>query len=251
MNAKKANSRALSMLLALILIIALAVPTFAADDVAAGKMEKSVSTQTFTATAKVADMKILVVVPTKSLLTLNPYQLSVKVQVYEEMSKGGNSLTSVEMTKDTVIFAPQFIINRSNVPIKVSAVAQATGATGVTFASTAAAVEGKTMTVNLGLVAKECTVGDIPDLTTSELVGTEAKAGLTNINKTKTAKEIELGQLDAAEYSGDDLSADGETSVLAFGVIGAVSPGNWSASNAIGLTLTFTFQPITKAEHDS
>ena len=245
MNTKKANSRALSMLLALILIIALAVPTFAADPTT--NTASTASTQTFTATGALADMKIQILVPTGSQLTLNPYQLNTKIKVYEEITKA-SSLTELELS-DTVLFAPQFIINRSNVPMKVSVVAQATGATGVTFAATAAAVEGKTMTVNLGLVAKECTPGDIKDLSTSEAVGTTAVEGLANINKTKTSKAIELAQLEKAEYSGDEYSSDGTgENVLAFGVIGAVSAGNWSASNAIGLTLTFTFEPITKVE---
>lgn len=189
--------------------LSLCVPAFAADTVLNGVDALAEdATIEVTGTTKTADVKVTV--PTTGSIVLNPYELQY------EVSQGNNST-------DQIISAPQYIVNESDLPIKVSTTVTGTiEGTGEFQATDATAVTNKKavhLVFNIGATSNG----------TTESSSYEDKA----LAKTATPfTDITMGE------------KGGTNPAISFKFTGdaAKNPDSpWTTEDVIGATIVFSF----------
>lgn len=225
--------KALSMILALVLILALAVPALAAEgDPLNVTAENYTDGGTLTVKGKLNEMKIQMEVPTSAELLFNPYGLVVDLD-------GG--LT----TDNQVIFTPVTIKNKGNVDIDVGITAVAEVG-DVAIATTKTAAESATTKKTVFLEVVATTVVDASADDAAKTVATVKENGgatkMASIPKTAAKTPTSLGTL-AAGIDGDDGDIADATNCLVFAIDGALSPGSWTNADAFNVTIAYTFTP--------
>lgn len=210
--------KVLSLVLALTMVLALAVPAFASGTTI-GDEEGLASGGEFTMTASVSAATINVTVPGDSTVTLNPYQLEVTVD-------------SKQFT-DQVISANQFVVSGSTVPLDVTAEVTGTPAGTLTFASAS---------------AKASTKKDVYAYLQTQMIGESATAPTSVDWGTKiNAKTDIVIAAKAAKLMVGTLAAKGTNNTyMAFRIAGdaATAPTTpWSADDGFTAAVKFTFAP--------
>lgn len=219
MNFKKIMSSALAGVMAL----SLAVPAFAAANT-----ETSLEQNTaITGSTQAPTIKITV--PATGTVTVNPYKMEVTVD--------GDKVT------DQIISATQYIVNGSNVAIKVSAEVTGTAAGNLAFA-TATTQGTKAVTTNSVFMYFEMDVADKGDGTADPTWATayDSKSTKQILVSTKAAKKTDMVTLAA----GTGTAAGAAGGYAAFHLVGdaASAPTTaWVAADKANVAIAFTFTP--------
>lgn len=213
--------KVLSVVLALAMVLALAVPAFATDNTSLADIGKA-------ATGASTDMKgetkvptIDIVVPKNASIIVNPYQISVT-------PTGGTA------TQDTVISPVYYITNKSDIKLDVGMTVTGKAGSGVSFADAAPTSSETANAVYLKFEAA-------PTATQAEPTWASA-TGVQSVKVTKTAQKLEGAtgiKMDAASTSTPNY--------IAYHVSGsaATAPTKpWTTAMTAGVTVAFTFKPI-------
>lgn len=226
--------KVLSVVLALMLVVAMAAPAFATvttpgsqEITDPAKLMNGV-TNKVTGTTSVGVLKITV--PTTNAVVLNPYGLSLKVSATGTEDASGTQVT------DQVISPAQAIKSESTSNVKVSAIVTGNAGGNVKFATASLASDTttKTNSVFLNFVAAA------PDAT-----GVTAGSELTAITPavtinvgTKASVKTELGTLPAgdtaAQYLPFQLQGDA--------VQNPTTP--WTTKDTVGASIAFSFDLV-------
>lgn len=197
----------LSTVLALVMALSLCVPAFAADQTIGLDGLAEGATVEVTGTTETATVQVLV--PTDGTVVLNPYGLSVTVD-------------SAQKT-DQIISAPQYIVNKSNLPVKVTTKVTGTIEGGGDFAAADATAE------------------------TTKKVHLEFNIGKTSDNATEsTSYETHpLVKGTAVDFADIVMDKDGDAEpAVSYKFTGdaATNPTTpWTTDDIIGATIVFTF----------
>lgn len=200
----------LSVVLALTMALALAVPAFASGTTDIG-LDGLAEGATIEVTGETKTANVKVTVPTTSKVVLNPYELSYEVSQ-------GNTDTH------QIISAPQYIVNESDLPVKVS-----TTVTGT--------IEG----------TGEFQAGDATAVTDKKAVHLVFNIGATTAKDTEPGTYGETKALAKTATAFNDITMDkkaGANPAIAFKFTGdaAKNPTTpWTTDDIIGATIAFTF----------
>lgn len=223
--------KTLSLLLAVMMVLSMAVPAFAASTGTAEITDLS-EEASLEVPATISGAAIKMVVPTSAKMAVNPYGLSVTID--------GKTAT------DSVFSPTYYVENQSTLPINVT-VSISGDASGITLVNTAAEVEDEAGTKNLFALA---------DLGPTAASGTEpswknkAPTKTTASGYTPTAVTggdfIVLSKTAANKTVKLDAKDDGTTKkdVLAFHFVGYAngkSSSPWGADDSLTANMTFTF----------
>lgn len=230
--------KVLSVVLALAMVLALAVPAFASAQQTDTTMTDIAKAATGSSTEMKGETKvptINIVVPKTSSIVVNPYQIKVKVDNVD--------------VQDTVIAPTSYITNKSDIKMEVYMTVTGKPGSGVTFVTAAptSPAAGTTTTVgnDVFLTFEAAPVAD----NTSEPDWGSAQ-GKTSVVVDRVAKKLD-GQgsnpagitLDACAASGTDLTPN----YIAYHVKGSAQTAPtkaWTATMTAGVTVAFTFKPV-------
>lgn len=208
--------KVLSLVLAMALILAVAVPAFATETTLTDPAKAATgASTTVTATPKVPTINV--VVPKTASVVVNPYQMSV----------GEGAAAS----QDQIISATSYITNKSDIKLNVGVSVTGKAGSGVTLAS-ATAVSEKTNSVFL-----KFGINNSADNTSPLDFSTLPAANTVVVSATKQ------------DITGLELAATTESApnYLAFAVTGdaATAPDKpWTAAMTVTTTVAFTFTPV-------
>lgn len=237
------SKKILSMFLALVMALALAVPAFAENV----QVEGSINLPT-----------INVVLPTTASMTLNPYELEVKL----------NPKDATETPTDAQIISPLMTVkNLSNIGVQVAVAVQGVKGKG-TAEFAAATTQGSTKsTAKEAFVYAKFLVGD-PDMAltdiAAEATAPSADAARLVILDTTKKDVTKLAADDAAAETGSDINVlkgtTGKTAadggVLGFRFFGDMTQAPektvgsdtvsdpWTDKDVLSATVSFTFTPV-------
>lgn len=200
----------LSVVLALTMALALCVPAFAADTVLNGVDGLSEgATIEVTGTTQTATVKVTV--PAAGEIVLNPYELDYTVA-------GAASPVQTQ-----IISAEQYIVNESNLPVKVTTKVTGTIEGGGDFSANSAVAE-TTKKVNLNFGIGKTTAKDTPASSYETKALSKTQVAFTDITMDK--KGTGNNAAIAYKFTGD--AAKNPTSA-------------WTTEDVIGATIVFTF----------
>ena len=227
------SKKILSMFLALVMALALAVPAFAEDV----KVEGSINLPT-----------INVVLPTSTSMIMNPYQLEVKLN-----PKDANETPSTEQ-----IISPLMTVkNLSNIGVQVGVTVAGTVTKGSTATLATAKLTGGNSTDKEAFVYVKFLIGD-PDMSADDIVkGTEPTAKgdyelilaadadfPTKLDPDGTADKTNKSNILAATSDAKNPAEGGVLGFRFFGDMVSAPDDSWTDKDTLGATLSFTFTPI-------
>lgn len=216
-----------SLALALVMSLALAVPAFASGAAANTALAQS---SEITGTTKTPTIKITV--PATGAVVVNPYKMEV-------LPSGGTAGT--DEVQDQIVSATQWVENASDVAIKVSAAvsAKVAGKAKLATASTVTTGSAKPITTNSIYLFLEAVVAD--DETTAVTDWSSATKAVAAAKGTVT----ELGTL----AKGTGTAADTTGGYLAYHLSGDAVEAPavaWAAEDKVDVTIAFTFVPVAE-----
>lgn len=222
--------KVLSLVLALALVLAIAVPSFASTDNTLSAGGASASNVT-TGTPEIPTINVTV--PTTASFVINPYKMDV-------LPEGGTAGT--DEVSDTVISTNQVITNTSNIGLNIGVTITGKGGSGVTFVDSITDAT-KTNSVALEFIYK--VLGDAADADTVKTTGAaeDLSAETTKAKVTAKATPIENGIALAAPAAG---KANGIAFVIAGDVVTAPTKP-WTASMTATVTTVFTITPVANS----
>lgn len=240
--------KVLSVVLALALVLAIAVPTFATPNVDDQTKMASGIENTMTGGTKVPAIKVTV--PTSGAVVLNPYSMGVKIGADGAMSDNGTA----NITGNTVISPTYRITSQSDVEIKVNASVTGEVPSGSEAAFAAATTHGAKPTTTKSVYLVMDFVNEAPADAVSKAEpatwgvsqSKDSSTGVisyTGIDRTKNITISKSAQVLAD--AGILAKTDGtKFSAVAFHVIGdaASAPTNgWKSTDTVNVKTTFTF----------
>lgn len=245
--------KVISLVLALTLVLALAVPAFAAGPNVSNASQMASGVET-TITGQVEVGTIKVTVPTAAKIVVNPYNLEVKVNADGTVNSSG-TITS----KGAIISPTQRISSQSTMPIDVNvaitgtAEGDATFATASTRGATPATTKSVMLVFDMVPEAAAATLGTA-DLAADawnvkQVVSNTGVVSYTGFDPTKSvivsASEKKVEKICRME------ATDGtKFSAAAFHFTGdaAAAPTNaWTSADKVGAKIVFTFTAANNA----
>lgn len=227
--------KVLSVVLALMLVVAMAAPAFATDTNKVIEDPSKLGIETInkvTGTTSVGVLKVTV--PTSNAVILNPYALSLKVT-----AAGAEDSTNGTAVTDQIISPAQAIKSESTSKIKVSAVATGMSGGDVKFATASLASDTTTTTKSVFLELVAAAPGTSDVAAGSELTKITKATGVA-LGSRASAK-TDLGTLDSgattAQYLQFQLQGDAVKS--------PASP--WTTRDTVGAQIAFTFDLVSDA----
>ena len=211
----------LSLLLAMVMTLALAVPALAADT----DLEQSTE---ITGTTQAPTIKITV--PSTGSVIVNPYKM--------EVTLGSDKKT------DQIVGAVQYIENASDVALKVSA--EVTGKPAGNLAFATATTQGtKAVTTNSVFMYFEMEVTD--DSSTEPTWGTyDSKSTKQILVGAKAVKKADMVTLAAGD--GTDAASTGGYAAFHLAGDAASAPTTaWTGADKADVSIAFTFTPTATA----
>lgn len=223
-----------SMVLAGAMALSMAVPAFAAETDLEQSTEIEGTTQTPT---------ISISVPTTGAVVLNPYKMSVDVSAAQDGS---------EVVSDQIISATNYIKNKTDVALSVSATVTGKVAGEAVFAT--ASTQGGTRPVTtksafVYLEVIDAGAGDDADAVAPTTVPTDAS---WHAYDAKAVNQVLLAAkaVTKANMLTVPAVAEDSSSFIAFRLAGdaASAPTKaWTSADTVGATIAFTFTPTVQA----
>lgn len=225
----------LSLVLASVMVLALAVPAFATETV----IEDISKGANVKVTGELAAPTIKVSVPTSAKLIANPFKLTVK--------KSDDNGLAADST-DEIISPTQYISSSSNVDLWVSGTVTGTPSTDVKLV-TAEAADGRTWTdasktkdmflyMKMKTSADNSTELDASAYADGDLVVAAAKAVAVPAAMAKASKLEKV----------DTTAATPDVKYVAFRLGGKIatnlSVGTWNSKDKVDVAIAFTFLPV-------
>lgn len=223
-----------AMVLAGAMALSMAVPAFAADTDLEQSTEISGTTQTPT---------ISISVPATGAVVLNPYKMSVDVSAAQDGS---------DMVTNQIISATNYIKNKTDVALAVSATVTGKTAGEAVFATATTQGGTKAVTTKSAFVYLEVIDAGAGD----DDAATEPTTAPTDASwKAYDAKAVNQVLLAAKAVTKANMLtvpavADGASSFIAFRLAGdaASSPTKaWTSADTVSATIAFTFTPTVQA----
>lgn len=246
------NRKALAVLLALVLTLAMAVPAFAEF---AAPTESDVNVTSYMDGAEmeiagsVQELDVRMIVPTSAEVVFNPYGLTVYLAGKDTPEDTTDDITSSE----DVVAAPAYIINLSNIPMQVDATVKGSASGGVTFGTS---TTGTTKVANLKL-----SVYEVESMTYDSMKAVIDDSGSTSKSEeiaitTAASASKKIAGLASVEFSEDNVlnklqekAGTADAMAVAIGVTGDITAPSdkivWSGEEEITVTVAFTFKPVT------
>jgi len=235
-----------SAFLAIAMSMALAVPVFA-DGEPNRETKYTIDTQTPT---------VDVTVPTAGAVKLNPYQIKVK-----NVAALGIGNEENDGETGSVLAAKTFIVNKSNVPVKMSLTVSGKIPDGsnAKFLTAAPAPTEKNravfMFVDVGAVAEAADADALATATATalcaatydatKLYDATAKTGSQGLVKAGDLKMVDV--LTIPVPSGTDATAANYVPIQIGGECATTPTDAWTAADTVDVTMTFSFQPTVTA----
>lgn len=230
--------KVLSVVLAISMVLALAIPAFASSTEAEADEKTGVYGAKLEKDTEVEAPIIKVMVPAAADITVNPYKMEVDVSAAQDGS---------DKKQDQIINPVQYIENQSNVGIKVSASLTATPASGSKAVLATTSTQGKTSPTTKSVFLFLET--EVVDSATSEPA--DDNWGTYDAKKTpnkvvaaaKAAAAKEVGTLAA----GTGTAAASAGGFLAFRVCGDAASAPtvaWDSADVMSTSIAFTFDPV-------
>lgn len=223
----------ISLVLALALVLAIAVPAFASDQTVSAAGEAG--TVTVEGSVEVPPVKVLIPAASGNTVLVNPYKL--------DTSDDGSGTT------DQIQSAPLFVESQTLVDLNMTISVTGTPSGKAVFSPTpisAAAKAPTTKSVFMYLNAKASTKAEKDNPTTVAAIPaydkTKAEQVVVAAKATVKANILQLPKATADDGTGSSYA------VVQLGGDAADAPANpWTADDKVNVAITFTFNPTTIA----
>jgi len=231
-----------SVLLALVMIFALAIPAFAEDPAPAPSNQKSVDVG-----GEAVAPTITVTMPTGVVLGLNPYKMKYA---------GATAFLKNEKGKQDQILSPMAVIeNKSDVKLSVNATVTATASTeDITFvqtandAATSASNDAKTvfLTVQIAEAKDKTGSGWKSDTApTAAVLTADGEAFYGNDGTSDIAADAaDTGKMKAIEIDATDGKVANYIGFKFAGAAAEAPETPWDSNDKIDVAVVFTFNPV-------
>lgn len=230
----------ISMMMALAMTLALAIPAFASSDVTISTALNT-NGHTFNVTGLTKTPTIKVYVPTAGAtdkLVLNPYALSFKFD-----DENANETAK----KDQIITSPIFLGSLSDVPLVIGMNVKATTAGNVVLATKSLAEDTKTTTNSVfiwGQVVDAGTSATLPTVPTTFATAYDTTEGKTGSMILVGADVTRTGLYTIPACTATTGAANNKWACVKFFGDAVKAPTTpWANTDKVDLAITFTFTP--------